>query len=194
MSEITIPFHGGKLVVPQEQAARAWLDKVLGATNNAPTKEFGSVPRLGDYWEGQGGIYVGVMPTESGGFAHRIVSIDEAENLEYGGYDHTTADANSKLDGAANTRALVADSKSHPAAEWCAEYMKDGHSDFYLPAQRELSLAWATVAQIFGPYWYWSSTQYSANYAWPQDFDVGYQGTADKGTKGRVRAFRRLSF
>jgi hypothetical protein len=193
MSEITIPFHGGKLVVPHEEAARAWLDKVLAKTGDIPKSPV-ATPALGEYWEGQGGIYVGIMPLEAGGFAHRIASVDEAEDLEYGGYDHTSTGADSKLDGAANTRALLADSKDHPAAKWSAEYSKDGHSDFYLPAQREWSLAWATCAHVFGPYWYWSSTQYSAITAWSQYFDDGYQDLAFKGTSGRVRAFRRLNF
>lgn len=193
MSEISIPFHGGKLVVPHEAAAQAWLDKVLAGTG-APTKSSIAAPALGEYWEGYGGINVGVMPLEGGGFAHLIASIDEAEDLEYGGYDHTTTGADSKLDGAANTLALLTDSKDHPAAKWCAEYSKDGHSDFYLPAQREHSLAWATCAHVFGPHWYWSSTQYSAHLAWRQHFVGGTQYSARKYRSGRVRAFRRLNF
>lgn len=195
MGEIIIPFHGGKLVVPHEDAARAWLDKVLGvAANSAHAKEVCDVPRIGEYWDGQGGIYAGVMPLDDSRFAHRIVSIDEAEDLEYGGYGETTDGVDSKIDGAANTRALLADSKSHPAAEWAARYSKDGHADFYLPAQREFSLAWATIAHVFGPYWYWSSTHYSALTAWLQGFGDGSQCDASKGYGGRVRAFRRLEF
>lgn len=189
MSEIIIPFHGGKLVVPETEAARAWLDKVLGKTQ-APVNV--PIPRLGEYWEGQGGIYAGVMPTENGGFAHRIVSVDEAESLAYGGYGNSTSGASSKLDGDANTRALLSDSADHPAAKWCSEYSKDGHSDFYLPAQRELSLAWATISHVFSENWYWSSTQYSAYDAWTQTFGVGTQSSAGKGSYYRVRAFRRL--
>ncbi|TDV04646.1 DUF1566 domain-containing protein [Paraburkholderia caballeronis] len=194
MGEIIIPFHGGKLVVPHEAAARAWLDKVLAASDASATTTAIAVPRIGEYWDGQGGIYAGVMPLEDGGIAHRIVSIDEAKDFEYGGYDHTVAGADSKLDGLANTQALLSDSKEHPAARWCTDYAKDGHSDFYLPAQRELSLAWATIATVFGPYWYWSSTQFSAYNAWGQYFDGGYQDNAIKYSKGRVRAFRRLNF
>ncbi|MDN7490542.1 hypothetical protein QZM35_22790 [Burkholderia sp. AU45274] len=190
MGELIIPFHGGKLVVPHEEAAKAWLDKVLGTTS----KSSDAAPRVGEYWSGQGGIYAGVMPVEGGGLAHRIISVDEAEDIQYGGYGHKTEGADSKIDGLANTIALNDDSVDHPAAKWCSEYTKDGHSDFYLPAQRELSLAWATIAHIFGPHWYWSSTQYSACPAWYQDFDDGYQDGTLKGDGGRVRAFRRLNF
>lgn len=194
MSEIIIPFHGGKLVVPHEEAASAWLDKVLGARRDAAPKDISPVPRLGEYWEGQGGIYAGMMPLEGSGFAHRIVSVDEAEDLQYGGYGDEIAEAESKIDGAANTRALIADSNEHPAAKWCANYSKDGHSDFYLPAQRELSLAWATIAHAFGSGWYWSSTQYSASFAWVQGFGGGGAGVLGKVSGARVRPFRRLEF
>lgn len=193
MSELIIPFHGGKLVVPEKEAVQAWLDKVMASTEpqfEAPR----AVPQIGEYWDGQGGIYAGVMPIENGGFAHRIVSTDEAEDLEYGGYNHSVSGATSKINGYANTLALLADSEKHPAARWCADYGKDGHSDFYLPAQRELSLAWATIEQVFGPHWYWSSTQSSDYRAWYQSFSVGYALNLGKSSTARVRAFRRLEF
>lgn len=191
MDEITIPFHGGKLVVSHEEATRAWLEKVFGADATHPAAAV-AVPRIGEYWEGQGGIYVGVMPTESGRFAHRIVSVDEAESLAYGGHGHSTPDASSKLDGSVNTRSLLSAAVGHPAAKWCAKYTKDGHTDFYLPAQRELSLAWATSANVFAAAWYWSSTQYNAYNAWLQLFSDGCQDFSIKGNGGRVRAFRRV--
>ncbi|VWB08030.1 DUF1566 domain-containing protein [Burkholderia lata] len=193
MGELIIPFHGGKLVVPHEEAAKAWLDKVLGAAGDA-SRTSAPTPKIGEYWDGQGGIYAGVMPIEDGSLAHRIVSADEGEDLQYGGYDHTVKGADSKIDGLANTIALNGDSADHPAAKWCSEYTKDGHSDFYLPAQRELSLAWATIAHVFGPHWYWSSTQSSASGAWGQYFLGGIQDDSFKTSYGRVRAFRRLNF
>jgi hypothetical protein len=194
MSEITIPFHGGKLVVPQEEAARAWLDKVLApqgqsiASANLPVQ-------FGEYWPGQGGIYVGPIPDEkNGGVHHLIASIDEAEDLSWGAYGTCVDGADDKLDGRANTLALLAASTSHPAAEWASAYTKDGHRDFFLPAQRELALAGATCARKFASAWYWSSTQYSADYAWGQDFGGGGQDCAGKDCLGRVRAFRRFAF
>ncbi|CAJ7720756.1 Uncharacterised protein [Burkholderia pseudomallei] len=194
MSEITIPFHGGKLVVQQEEAARAWLDKVLApqVQSNAPKQ---LLVRFGEYWPGAGGIYVGQIPDEKAGLVHHLIaSIDEAESLAWGAYGTRIDDVDDKLDGRANTLALVAATTSHPAAEWAAEYMKDGHRDFYLPAQRELSLAWATCAGKFAPAWYWSSTQYSAGSAWLQYFGGGSQTSACKDDSGRVRAFRRFAF
>jgi hypothetical protein len=46
--------------------------------------------------------------------------------------------------------------------------------------------------EAFDADWYWSSTQYSADYAWFQDFGDGDQGLNGKGSKLRARAVRRL--
>ncbi len=52
-----------------------------------------------------------------------------------------------------------------------------------------------TVFQAGGPEafddtWHWSSTQYSAGYAWGQLFDYGSQGLSSKSYEGRARAVR----
>lgn len=46
--------------------------------------------------------------------------------------------------------------------------------------------------QALQPKWYWSSTQYSAYYAFYQDFDGGTQYLYDKGLKLRARAVRQI--
>lgn len=150
-------------------------------------------PRLGAYWEGQGGIYAGQMPGQDGARDyHLIVSVDEGVDLEWGPYGKRIEGADSRLDGAANTKALLASGHAHPAAAWAAEYSKDGHTDFYLAAQRDLNLCYATVAEKFADAWYWSSTQSSAGGAWSQHFGGGLQGADFKDLIGRARAVRRL--
>lgn len=150
-------------------------------------------PRIGAYWEGQGGIYVGVMPGIDGGRDyHLIVSAEEGTNLEWGPYGKRIEGADSKSDGSANTLSLLGSGSVHPAAVWASKYTADGHVDFYLPAQRELNLCYATCAEKFAKDWYWSSTQYSAGYAWFQDFYDGGQSYALKYGTGRARAVRRL--
>lgn len=152
------------------------------------------VPQLGEYWEGQGGIYAGLMPGENGQRPyHLIVSEESAECVEWGEYGQKIEGADSRIDGAANTKAILAADGDHPAAQWAAQYTKDGHSDFYLPAQREQNLCFATIPDKFETDdWYWTSTQSSAGYAWTQDFDDGSQGHAGKDYAGRARAVRRL--
>lgn len=154
------------------------------------------VPQLGEYWEGQGGIYAGVMPAESGRRAyHLIVSVESGDELEWGPYGKHIEGADSRIDGAANTKAIVAADGDHPAARWASEYSADGHADFYLPAQREQNLCFATIPDKFETDdWYWSSTQYSTTFAWTQYFDDGNQLYAYKDYTGRARAVRRLQF
>jgi len=42
----------------------------------------------------------------------------------------------------------------------------------------------------FADSYYWSSSEYSSNYAWLQSFYHGDQGYGDKVINGRVRAVR----
>ncbi|MGG1948991.1 hypothetical protein AB1286_29995 [Trinickia sp. NRRL B-1857] len=149
-----------------------------------------SVPEVGAYWDGQGGIYAGIMPARDGKRPyHLIAAIEDGVDLQWGAGGN---EAKSLHDGLENTRALVEREHDHPAAEWASKYTKDGCSDFYLPAQRELNLCYATCAEQFEKDWYWSSTQYSALNAWYQHFDDGTQDYADKDLTGRARAVRRL--
>lgn len=47
-------------------------------------------------------------------------------------------------------------------------------------------------AEAFADVWYWSSTQYSPDNAWIQDFDDGFQLTYHKDYELRARAVRRI--
>jgi hypothetical protein len=150
-------------------------------------------PIPGEYWVGQGGIYAGIMAALDGDRPyHLILSVDQVADVAWGGYGHDEDEATSRHDGLENTRALIESERDHPAAQWASQYTKDGHSDFYLPAQRELSLCYATCAEKFEKAWYWSSTQYSAGYTWIQTFADGYQLAGNKDNPGRARAVRRI--
>lgn len=150
-------------------------------------------PAVGEYWEGQGGIYVGAMPGLDGKRQYLLIaSTEEGVGLQWGGYGNSVDGASSYHDGAANTKAILAAEDDHPAARWASEYSADGHTDFYLPAQRELSLCYAAIAEKFEKAWHWSSTQYSAHYAWSQYFADGSQYGALKYGTGRARAVRRF--
>lgn len=61
-----------------------------------------------------------------------------------------------------------------------------------LPAQTQLADFQADAAEAFSPEWYWSSTQYSPDTAWGQDFGAGYQGLGHKDGELRARAVRRF--
>lgn len=193
-AEIEIPFHGARLSVPKEAAVKAWLDSALGrATERAAS----DVPAVGEYWEGQGGVYAGFVRGEGGALGwHLIVPTHPSatnDGIKWGPYNVDTG-AKSHTDGMANTKALALLGDEHQAAMWATKLEIEGHRDFYLPARRELALAEVNLADHFVKGWYWSSMQYSADSAWYQTFADGGQDRAGKGITGRARAVRRLQF
>jgi len=148
-------------------------------------------PAPGEYWPGQGGRYLCTLGAMAGLPArHLIVSDSEGEDLSFGPYEEAPS-ASSQVDGRANTAALLATGKSHPAAQWAAVHMADGHTDFFLPSRVDLVMAHAAAPQLFNKdSWYWSSTQDSRSDAFAQDFEYGYSLWDVKGNEFRVRAFR----
>lgn len=152
-------------------------------------------PALGELWPGQGGYYVGTWPAMGGLPARHVIaaSTDSAEALTWGGYGNDAPSAASRIDGAANTRALGADGTPHPAAAFCKAYTEDGHTDYHLPSQADLFLASLNAQGRFNPdSWYWTSTQDSAGSAFAQDFRGGTSNWLVKAYEFRVRAFRTI--
>jgi hypothetical protein len=191
-AEIEIPFHGGRLSVPKDAAVKAWLDSALG---RASEKVAQGTPAVGEYWEGEGGIYAGFVRGENGARGwHLIVPTHPSathDGIKWGPYNADTG-ATSHTDGLANTKALALLGADYQAAKWATQLEIDGHRDFYLPSRRELALAELNLADHFVKGWYWSSTQFSAYDAWGQGFGGGSQYGADKDCPGRARAVRRL--
>jgi len=193
---VTRKFHGAELTVPEDVLFAAWLRQTIGETPPAPN----AAPKIGEVWPGQGGVYAGVMRGEAAKQDyHLIVPTDPRASIEeiaWGGAGVEETGALSEFDGAANTEALFCSRQSHPAAQWARELNIDGHSDFYLPARRELSLCYANVPELFEKAWYWSSTQYAgfSHNAWLQYFSDGHQSHNHKDDEFRARAVRRLVF
>ena len=148
-------------------------------------------PAHGEYWPGQGGLFICTLPALLGVPArHLICSLAEAVDLTFGpGID--VPGAVSQLDGLANTAALIATGKDHPAAQWAAGYTADGHADFYLPSRLDMVMAHICAPQLFNKEgYYWTSTQHSRNDAFVQGFENGYSYWVNVGYGRRVRAFR----
>lgn len=177
---------------PDKALVLQFANFVLGADQVKAPAANTAAPALGTYWEGQGGVYAGVMRGEDGKpDYHLIVASRDVGNLEWGSYGTEVGGAGSASDGAANTLALLED-EDHPAASACADYEEDGHGDFYLPARRELQVAEANVSELFAKEWHWSSTQRSAYLAFDMGFGDGVQGCSGKSNELRVRPVRRL--
>jgi len=153
------------------------------------------IPRVGEYWHGEGGIRIAEMPGQNGQpDYHLILPIHpdaELGELEYGSYGKKIEGADSEWDGLANTHALVA-AGSHPAAERCAGLIIEGHNDLYLPADREAAACYAIAREHFQKRWHWTSTQHSAYGAFIQYFYDGCQDCFSKSYDYGVRPVRRL--
>ncbi len=165
-------------------------------TTQEPTQTSNTTPpKIGQYWPGQGGHYVGTAPAIGHLPArHIIASIEAPTKLTWGPYGTEVNGASSRIDGAANTAAILAHKAEHggdfPAAEWAAAYTADGHTDFHLPSQADLFFMSLQPASVFSLAWHWSSTQFSGYLAFVQSFEFGYSSWDTKDYAYRVRAVR----
>ncbi len=148
-------------------------------------------PAIGEYWEGQGGIFAGDFRSGDGPIYGLIVAPEQdIGRADWG--PNGSRNALTNWDGLTNTRALI---DTCPAAKLAAGYTRDGHSDFYLPAHRELLLGAANLHETFGTEsWYWTSTPYADSCALAFDFEYGYCNNSNRAFGFRVRPFRRFIY
>jgi hypothetical protein len=191
---ITLKVGQATIKLPASVVAQSMLAGVLTQlqTVPAPMLSAHSIPLVGEYWPGQGGINGGLVAAQDGVPAHYLIfATEDAGKHKWGGYEKESA-ATSKRDGLANTQALLTEG-GHPAAEAAAKYSGDGHQDFFLPAAAELYQGWLNVPGIFAQdRWYWSSSQRSAYYAFGMLFAGGLQDGLGKNHELSVRPVRRL--
>ncbi|MFA6260572.1 MAG: DUF1566 domain-containing protein [Bacteroidia bacterium] len=86
----------------------------------------------------------------------------------------------------------AAPSPNNTAANVCANYQGGGFGDWYLPSKYELNLMYLNKQVVPGMLYefYWSSTEYSHQYAWVQGFYAGVQEKHDKSMNKYIRAIR----
>ena len=158
--------NGLTIEVPDAVVVDLVLNRLAG---NEPTHApRGVVPRIGDRWRGQGGIYAGVMRGRDGAPDYHLLVGDAVAELKPIQWD----------------KALTT----------VAEMEIDGHRDYTLPYRAEQALLFANVPELFEAEWYWSCEQHAADsdYAWMQGFGYGYQLSDHKSNVYRARAVRRL--
>lgn len=124
-------------------------------------------PKLGSYWEGQGGIYVG-------------------DRLIDGNVSHVIAACGVKHDILDVTFARV---------EKVIPREIDGHTDWFAPEQEDLMLAYVNAREHFvhagDDSIYWSrSVHYT--FAWAVDLENGFTCNDNRNYEFRVRPFRSL--
>ena len=166
------------------------ISSVLSSFDPAEQPRATSRPAIGEYWQGQGGIFAGDFRGGDGVVYGLIISTDEdAGRANWGEYGEREL---SDWDGLINTSKLRNDC---PAAKLASSHTRDGHTDFYLPARRELQFAGANLHHIFGTEsWYWSSTAHGEHYAWAVDFESGYTLNDSRTNGFRVRPVRRFIY
>lgn len=149
-------------------------------------------PIIGEYWQGHGGIYAGILRDGDQQFHLVLAPRNEAEaSLPWGEYPKTVEGDFSFSNGKHNTQLMLATQPENQAANFVSNVSIDGLQDFYLPAQKELMLCYVNLQEHFEQRWHWSSTQYSAHGAWVTDFGDGYQDIRHKDFSYAVRAVRR---
>lgn len=147
-----------------------------------------------------GGYYIGdiTIPSgvDAGDYAIIMAGSAAEANKSWKFVNSDTPGTSSTVDGMANTEAMLSDA-NHYAGIYCHDLTFGGHSDWYMPAQNELNLAWINRAVLgdltINKYtWYWSSTQSSAANGLAQEFDSGSTTGIGKYNAYKVRPVRRL--
>lgn len=158
-----------------------------------PEEPIAARPNIGEYWQGQGGIYVGRGRGRDGGRDYSLIlPTDKStifEKRSLGTYGTDVTGATSDHDGMANTIALAA-----AGSDLCKEALAveiEGHKDFHLMSRTDARLCWANVPELFEKEWYLTSTQYSSHNAWSQYFSIGYSDHYYKRFEARARFCRR---
>ncbi len=164
--------------------------------------------------EAEGGIVFYVDETGEHGLVAAMEDLTEGATDPYGwGYNSyewgcygqgvNGADGTSIGTGYQNTIDIVnqgcsTDNGGITAAQAALDAEINGYSDWYLPSQDELVEMYNTIGNGspegniggFENNWYWSSSEYSNNYAWTVPFGDGYPGNYDKHYTSRVRVIR----
>lgn len=153
-----------QISVPTDLLIEALVKKL---TNNNLTvlQRDATIPRIGDYWPGQGGIYAGLQRGNAGETDYHLIVGPAIDPCNW-----------------------------KTAKEKTAAVEVDGHRDFCLPLRKEQALQFANVPELFEKEWYWSNEEHASDstYAWSQYFDSGHQDYYRKRDENRARAIRRI--
>lgn len=143
----------------------------------APVASASGIPAVGEIWPGEGGVNGGLFPGDGKPYYLIVPTGADAEGeFEWGGYGNELNGAKSAWDGRANTDDLIGADDSHPAARFCAAFEREGNKDFHLMSRREASFLEITLGDkdVFSKRYHWTSSQFSADYAFNVDFGDGW--------------------
>ena len=124
---------------------------------------------------------------------------DQSTGIQWynGSYVATGATGTAIGTGQANTTSIVTvQGAGSYAAKLCHDLTVGGYNDWFLPSKDELDklytnkVAIGGFADYYDFYYYWSSSEVNAYFAWYQNFNHGYQLGSSKSHAHRVRAVR----
>ena len=166
-------------------------------TDCAPTKPMSVA--VGDSYGG--GIVAYILQSGDPGYdpnvQHGLIAAtaDQSTGIQWynGRYVVTGATGTAIGTGQANTTAIVTiQGAGSYAAQLCNDLTAGGYKDWYLPSKDELDKLYTNKVAIggFADFYYWSSSEYIAYFAWSQYFFNGYQLNYNKFNSLLVRAVR----
>ena len=160
----------------QPSMARAFLEAMLRSPDLnegpeqdevAPAQTKSAAPKIGEFWLGMGGIYAGIARGLEGAPDYHLILAElvlENKFTWQGALDH------------AKTITV------------------SGHNDFSVPTRFESALLYANLQdKMDADNWHWTSTQFSEDNAWLQNFSNGTQLNSYKSSERRCRFVRRTS-
>lgn len=148
-----------------------------------------------------GGIAAYIFQSGDSGYVayeqHGLIAAtaDQSTGIQWynGSYVVTGATGTAIGIGQANTTAIVTiQGAGSYAVQLCDDLTVGGYNDWFLPSKDELDKLYTNKGAIggFADSYYWSSSEFSAFFAWLQNFSSGYQSYDGKNFSWRVRAVR----
>jgi hypothetical protein len=136
-------------------------------------------------------------------FKSQLSSYKETPTLQEANVGDTLEDGSIVLQKSNGLALLVAPKSTEVEATWSKEFSKVfrklneqgfNRSQWFVPTQEQLQLAYQNIPNEFSTDFYWSSTEFNATSACVQNFCNGGLNTDSKAFSNRVRAFRCVTY
>lgn len=144
---------------------------------------------IGTHLPAEGGTpgAITVLPT---GHVHGLIVSDVEHAFRSAWGPRKPIKGAAGIDGLAATRAMA--KAGSEAAQRILDLRAAGHADWFLASRLECLALQQCAPQLFPKEAHWTSTQYSAHYAWTQRFYDGRQYDGSLGFEAWCRPVRRL--